>query len=73
MGSAQIALDPLCQTGKCGKKCPKPSLQALAPQANMGQRSAPNHPGKPSPPSPLRAMLNCPYGNNTFQKGASLG
>ena len=34
MGIAQIALDPpspLCQTGKCGKKCSKPSWQALTP------------------------------------------
>ena len=33
MGIAQIALDPhlLCQTGKHGKKCPKPSWQALTP------------------------------------------
>ena len=34
-------------------------------------KSAPNHPGKPLHPSPPYGQ--CPYGNNTFQKGASLG
>ena len=40
MGSAQMALDrrPLCQTGKRGKNCPKPSWQALTPPGNMGQK-----------------------------------
>ena len=57
MGIAQIALDPptLCETGKPGKKRPKPSWQALTPQATW-EISAPNHPGKPlNPPLP-------PYG-----------
>ena len=37
MGSAQMALDrrPLCQTGKRGKNCPKPSWQALTPPGNV--------------------------------------
>ena len=42
---------PLCQTGNCGKKCPKPSWQALISPANVAM--------------PI-------YGNNTFQKRASL-
>ena len=46
-----LAPPPLCQTGKRGKKCPKPSWQDF------------------TPPSPYG---HCPYGNNTFQKGASL-
>ena len=49
MGIAQIALDPspLCQTGKRGKNCPKPSWQALTTlQAAWGKRTE-NHPGKP--------------------------
>ena len=50
------------------KKCPKPSWQALTPPGNIG-KSAPNHLGKPLHPSPYR---HYPYGNNTFQKGASL-
>ena len=36
---AQIALDPpapLCQTGKCGKKCLKPSWQAFTPAPLTG-------------------------------------
>ena len=37
MGIAQIDLDPpLCQTGKHGKKCPKPSWQAFTPPPHMG-------------------------------------
>ena len=37
----------------------------------MWKKSAPNHPGKPlHPPAPPYGQ--CPYGNNTFQKGASL-
>ena len=66
MGIAQIALDPppLCQTWK---------------------KSAPNHPGKPLHPpatwdksAPKNTAIlytpsfgKCPYGSNTFQKGAS--
>ena len=82
---------PLCQTGKRGKKCPKPPWQALTPPGNMGKKSASNHPGKPlqpramweksapnhpgkafqfTPPAPPYGQ--CPYRNNTFQKGASL-
>ena len=33
------------------------------------RKSTPNHPGKPLHPPPYG---QCPYGNNTFQKGASL-
>ena len=71
MDIAQIAIDPppsvkraiveksvqnhpytiLTPPGNVGKKCPKPSWQAL------------------TPPPPYR---QCPYGNNTFQKGASI-
>ena len=36
------------------------------------EKSTPNHPDKPLHPPPFRAMPNCPYGNNTFQKGAPL-
>ena len=54
MGIAQIALDP------------PPSFK----RANVEEKNAPNHPGKPLHPLPLRAMSI--YGNNTFQKGASL-
>ena len=49
VGIAQVALDPspLCQTGKRGKNCPKPSWQALTTlQAAWGKRTE-NHPGKP--------------------------
>ena len=51
---------------------PLPSLkQDIAPLDV--KKSAPNNPGKPlqtspPPPPPFR---QCPYGNNTFQKGAS--
>ena len=40
MGIAQIALDPhpLCQTGKRGKKCSKPSWKALTPLGKCGKK-----------------------------------
>ena len=73
MGIAQIALDPPpCQTGKPGKKCPKPSWQALTPP---GKR------GKKAPQTILASLCTPPFtgnaymeithlkkGNNTFQK-----
>ena len=42
MGIAQIALDPptLGQTGKRGKKCPKPSWQALTPPHKIGKKKS---------------------------------
>ena len=53
MGIAQIALNPLppIKQAKVEKKCPKPSWQALPPPGKRGEKSAPNHPGKPLHPS----------------------
>ena len=73
---------------KRGKECPNPSWQALTPPGTRGKKvpqtilaspytpgkrrkkRAPNHPGKPLHPTPQCGQ--CPYGNNTFKKRASL-
>ena len=65
-------LNVLVLYGRC-KNSFRPPLplsngQALTPPGNIG-KSAPTHLGKPLHPSPYR---HYPYGNNTFQKGASL-
>ena len=74
MGIAKKALDPnppLSNGQTWKKKCPKPSWQALTPPGNVGKKC-------PKPKlslqafSPLPPYGQCPYGNNTFQKGASL-
>ena len=60
---------PLCQMGKCGKKCPKPSWQALSPPGNVRKKCP-----KPSWPAfthPHPPYGQCPYGNNTFSKRSS--
>ena len=70
MGIAQIALDPppLCQKGKREK----------VPQTILASPYTPGQCGKKCPkPSwqaytPLPPYGQCPYGNNTFQKEASL-
>ena len=36
------------------------------------KKSTPSHPGKPQHPSGAPPFGQCPYVNNTFQKGASL-
>ena len=58
MGIAQIALDPppLCQTGKCGKKCPKPSWQALTPPSKVGKNVPQAILASLYTPPPLRAI-----------------
>ena len=73
MGIAQLALDP-----------PLPPLS----NGQTWKKGAPNHPGKPLHPGQIwkkkcpkpswqaftttPPFRQCPYGNNTFQKGASL-
>ena len=57
MGIAQIALDP----------CPPPLCQ---PGKRGKKESARNHSDKPIHPTPPYGQ--CPFGNNTFQKGSSV-
>ena len=73
MGIVQIALSPpppFCQTGKRGKKVPQAILARPYTPETMWEKSALNHPGKPL--HTHTPYWQCPYGNNTFQKGASL-
>ena len=46
-----------------------PRPPPLCQTGKRGEKSAPKHPGKPLHPPPF---VQCPYWNNTFQKGASL-
>ena len=61
---------PPCQTGKHGKKCPKPSWQALTPPGKCVGKMCPKPSWQAFEPRPPYGQ--CPYGNNTFQKGANI-
>ena len=53
------------------KKCPKPSWQALTPPGERGNKSAPNHPGKPLHP-PTLLTGNTHMKTTHFKKGLPL-
>ena len=55
------------------KKVPQTTLASPYTPGQTMEKSAPNHPGKPLHPAPPPLPYGqCPYGNNIFQKGASL-
>ena len=66
MGIAQIALDPPPSGKRANMKKSAPKHPDNNKQTSWAtwEKSAPNHSGKP--------YGQCPYGNNTFGKGASL-
>ena len=61
---------PLCQPGQHGKKVLQTILASLYTLGHTWEKSAPNHTGKPFTHTP--PFGQCPFGKNTFQKGASL-
>ena len=73
LGIAQIALDPrpAVKQANVEKKVAQTILASPYTPGQREEKSGPNHPCKPLHPA-LTGNAHCPYGNNTFQEGASL-